>query len=122
MGGYTGAQSLQFAIEAMLVSPQFLFRIEKDPKPGQYSRISDVELASRLSYFLWSSMPDDELLRMAETNKLHQPAVLDAQVKRMIADPKSSAFAENFADNGWKSAASTPSAGREEISRVGSRI
>jgi hypothetical protein len=95
-GGYTPEQSLQFAISAMLVSPNFLFRIERDPKPGVYSRISDTELASRLSYFLWSSMPDDELLRLGETNKLHQPAVLDAQVKRLIADPKSSAFAENF--------------------------
>jgi len=93
---YTPEQSLQFAISAMLVSPQFLFRIERDPKPGEYSRIADTELASRLSYFLWSSMPDDELLRLGESNKLHQPAVLDAQVKRMIADPKSSALAENF--------------------------
>ncbi|MDP9171947.1 MAG: DUF1587 domain-containing protein, partial [Acidobacteriota bacterium] len=58
-GGYTAPQSLQFAIEAMLVSPQFLFRIEKDPKAGTSARVSDVELASRLSYFLWSSMPDD---------------------------------------------------------------
>ena len=95
-GGYTPEQSLQFAIEAMLVSPQFLFRIERDPKNGAPGRISDLELASRLSYFLWSSMPDDELLHLGETNKLHQPGVLDAQVKRMIADPKSSAFAENF--------------------------
>jgi mono/diheme cytochrome c family protein len=94
--GYTPQQSLQFAISAMLVSPQFLFRIERDPKPGVYGRISDTELASRLSYFLWSSMPDDELLRLGESNKLHQPAVLDAQVKRMIADAKSSALAENF--------------------------
>jgi hypothetical protein len=95
-GGYTPEQSLQFAISATLVSPQFLFRIEHDPKPGVYGRISDTELASRLGYFLWSSMPDDELLRLGESNKLHQPAVLDEQVRRMIADPKSSALAENF--------------------------
>jgi hypothetical protein len=95
--GYTPAQSLQFSIAAMLVSPRFLFRVEHDPKPGTVGHISDVELASRLSYFLWSSMPDEELLRLAETNRLHQPEVLDAQVKRLIADPKSSAFAENFA-------------------------
>ena len=95
--GYPPAQSLQFAVTAMLVSPQFLFRIEHDPKPGVTAAHHDVELASRLSYFLWSSMPDDELLRLGETNELHQPAVLDAQVKRMIADPKSAAFAENFA-------------------------
>ncbi len=94
--GYTAQQSLQFAISAMLISPQFLFRIERDPKPGVYGRITDTELASRLSYFLWSSMPDDELLKLGESNKLHQPAVLDAQVRRMIADPKSTALAENF--------------------------
>ena len=95
--GYTPAQSLQFSITALLVSPQFLFRVEKDPKAGTVGRISDLELASRLSYFLWSSMPDDELLHVAEANKLHTAPVLDAQLKRMIADPKSSAFADNFA-------------------------
>ncbi|MES1257052.1 MAG: DUF1592 domain-containing protein [Acidobacteriota bacterium] len=95
--GYTPAQSLQFSITALLVSPQFLFRVERDPKAGTVSRISDLELASRLSYFLWSSMPDDELLRLAEANKLHQSAVLDAQLKRMVADPKSASLAENFA-------------------------
>jgi hypothetical protein len=95
--GYAPGQCLQFAIEAMLVSPEFLFRIEHDPKPGVVGRISDIELASRLSYFLWSSMPDDGLLGLGETNRLHEPAVLDAQVKRMISDPKSSALAENFA-------------------------
>ncbi len=97
----TPAQSLQFAITAMLVSPQFLFRIEHDPKSSpnksQISRVPDVELASRLSYFLWSSMPDEELTRLAESNRLHAPAVLDAQIARMIADPKSLSFAENFA-------------------------
>ena len=84
----------------MLVTPQFLFRIEHDPKPTDAQdvhRISDVELASRLSYFLWSSMPDDELLSLAEAGKLHDPAVLDAQVKRMMADRRSTAFAANFA-------------------------
>jgi hypothetical protein len=95
--GYTPLQSLQFAIATVLVDPQFLFRLERDPKPGTSAPITDVELASRLSYLLWSSMPDDELLKLGETNQLHQPAVLDAQVKRMIADPKSDAFAENFA-------------------------
>jgi len=90
-------QGIAVAIQAVLVSPQFLFRVERDPKPGAVSRITDLELASRLSYFLWSSMPDEELLRLAETNKLHVPAVLDAQVKRLIADPKSAALAENFA-------------------------
>jgi hypothetical protein len=94
--GYTPKQSLQFAIAAALVSPQFLFRIERDPAPGTTARISDLELASRLSYFLWSSMPDDDLLRLAESDQLHQTDVLDAQVKRMLADPRSSALAENF--------------------------
>jgi hypothetical protein len=95
--GYTPSQSLQFAIEAMLCSPQFLFLIEHDPKPGTAGRISDLELATRLSYFLWSSMPDEELLHLAETAQLHRPDVLNAQLKRMTADPKSAALAENFA-------------------------
>ncbi len=72
---------IQLALEAMLVSPHFLFRVERDPDPtdaARVHRISDVELASRLSYFLWSSMPDDDLLKLAEENKLHEPAVLDA--------------------------------------------
>jgi hypothetical protein len=93
--GYTPAQSLQFAITKLLVSPSFLYKIERDPKPGAVAPIGDVELASRLSYFLWSSMPDDDLLKLAEAGKLR--ASLDAQVKRMIADPKASAFADNFA-------------------------
>jgi mono/diheme cytochrome c family protein len=98
----TPEQGIQNAIRAMLVSPHFLFRIERDPAPNQtmrqnMHRISDVELASRLSYFLWSSMPDDELLRVAIAGRLRAPGVLAAQIKRMIADPKSSALAENFA-------------------------
>jgi mono/diheme cytochrome c family protein len=95
--GYTPGQSLQFAIEAMLCSPQFLFRVEHDPKTGAPGRISDLELATRLSYFLWSSMPDEELLHLGESSKLRNPVVLDAQLKRMLADPKSAALAENFA-------------------------
>jgi len=98
--GETTEQGIQLAIEAMLVTPQFLFRIEHDPNPTDAQdvhRISDLELASRLSYFLWSSMPDDELLGLAEAGKLHDPAVLDAQVKRMMADRRAAAFATNFA-------------------------
>jgi cytochrome c553 len=95
--GYTPKQSLQFAIAEALVMPQFLYRMEHDPAPGTTARITDPELASRLSYFLWSSAPDDELLHLAETNKLHSGEVLDAQVKRMIADPRSIALADNFA-------------------------
>jgi len=95
--GYSPEQSLQFGIAAMLVSPNFLFRIEREPKPGTTTRISDLELATRVSYFLWSSMPDEELLRLAESRKLGEPRVLRAQVVRMIADPKSQALADNFA-------------------------
>ncbi|HUP04537.1 MAG TPA: DUF1592 domain-containing protein [Bryobacteraceae bacterium] len=98
--GQTTEQGIQLAIEATLVSPEFLFRIERDPNPTdpeKVHRISDVELATRLSYFLWSSMPDDELLSVAEAGKLHDPAVLSAQVDRMMKDPKAEAFADNFA-------------------------
>ncbi|MBI3208649.1 MAG: DUF1592 domain-containing protein [Candidatus Solibacter usitatus] len=95
--GYTPGQSLQFAIAAMLVSPQFLFRIERSPLPGTYARISDLELATRMSYFLWSSMPDDELLTAAEKGMLRQPTVFDAQLRRMLLSPKAIALAENFA-------------------------
>jgi hypothetical protein len=98
--GLTVEQGLQLSIQAMLVSPHFLFRIERDPNPidpTKVHRISDIELASRLSYFLWSSMPDDELLGLAESHKLSAPGVLDAQVKRMLADDRSAALADNFA-------------------------
>jgi cytochrome c553 len=98
--GLSVEQGIQVAIQAMLVSPHFLFRIERDLTPADPARIhkiSDVELASRLSYFLWRSMPDDELLALAEAGKLHAPATLNAQVKRMLDDEKSAALAENFA-------------------------
>jgi mono/diheme cytochrome c family protein len=88
-------QGLELAIQAMLVSPHFLFRIERDPPGGEAHPVSEFELASRLSYFLWSSMPDDELLNLAESGRLR--ASLEAQVARMLADPRSAAFAENFA-------------------------
>jgi hypothetical protein len=98
--GQTTEQGIALAIQAMLVTPQFLFRMERDPNPTdaqEVHRISDNELASRLSYFLWSSMPDDDLLGLAKAGKLHEPAVLDAQVKRMLADPRSAALPDNFA-------------------------
>ncbi|HMC61844.1 MAG TPA: DUF1592 domain-containing protein [Candidatus Solibacter sp.] len=98
--GQTTEQGIQLALEAVLVSPNFLFRIEHDASPTDPTRVhpvTDVELASRLSYFLWSGMPDDELLGLAEAGKLRDAGVLDAQVKRMLADSKSSALAENFA-------------------------
>lgn len=88
------------AIERMLVSPQFLFRIEREPTgaaPGSIYRISDFELASRLSFFIWSSIPDDTLLDVAASGKLHEPMVLEEQVRRMMADPRSESMVTNFA-------------------------
>jgi len=93
-------RGVQLAIEALLVSPNFLFRIERDPDPRDASRVHKVspfELASRLSYFLWSSMPDDELLSLAESGQLSDERVLTAQVDRLLADPRASEFAANFA-------------------------
>jgi hypothetical protein len=87
-------------LERILVSPQFLFRIERQPSAsatGAVYRISDVELASRLSFFLWSSIPDDELLDLAVRGKLSSRSVLDQQVRRMLRDPRSAALATNFA-------------------------
>ena len=91
---------IQRAIRRLLVSPEFLLRVERDPAnaaPGTSYRISDLELASRLSFFLWSSIPDEELLRVAERGELGDPAVLAAQAKRMLADRRSEAFVTNFA-------------------------
>ena len=86
------------ALRAILVSPDFLFRIEKNAASGDAAhRISNFELASRLSYFLWSSMPDAQLTKRAADGSLSKPEVLRAEVKRMLSDPKSSALAENFA-------------------------
>ena len=88
------------ALSAVLVSPEFLFRIERDPAdvaPETTYPISDVELASRLSFFLWSSIPDEELLGIAQRGELHRPKVLESQVRRMLADPRSSSLVENFA-------------------------
>jgi len=91
---------IEMALSAVLVSPQFLFRVEPDPggiPPNTVYRISDLELASRLSFFLWSSLPDDELLDVASAGKLHEPAVLERQVRRMLADSRSRALVSNFA-------------------------
>jgi mono/diheme cytochrome c family protein len=102
----TGTQSggfeagVRLALQKILVSPDFLFRAENDPPGaarGSVYKISDVELASRLSFFLWSSIPDDQLLAVAESGRLSDPAVLQAQVKRMLADPRSEALVKNFA-------------------------
>jgi hypothetical protein len=91
---------IEVALRAILVSPKFVFRTEQDPRvvaPGQAYRVSDGELASRLSFFLWSSIPDDELLDVAASGRLRQPAVLERQVRRMLADPRSRSLINNFA-------------------------
>jgi mono/diheme cytochrome c family protein len=93
-------RGIQRALERVLVSPQFLFRIEQDPAgaaPGSVYRVGDFELASRLSFFLWSSIPDEELLDAAAAGTLRQPEILRRQVTRMLADPRSRSLVTNFA-------------------------
>jgi mono/diheme cytochrome c family protein len=97
-GGFDAG--IQLALRRILASPSFAFRLEAEPEQvasGAAYEVSDTELATRLSFFLWSSIPDDELLTLAENGTLHEPKTLDAQVRRMLADPKSWALAENFA-------------------------
>jgi hypothetical protein len=94
---------IELALAAVLVSPNFLFRIERDPagvSPGTAYTIDDVELASRLSFFLWSSIPDDKLLDLAARGELSRPDVLEQQARRMLADARSQALIDNFA-NQW---------------------
>ena len=91
---------IRTALQAMIASPEFVFRFEQTPAsaaPGSNFRISDLELASRLSYFLWSSAPDEQLIALASQGKLQEPAVLEKQVRRMLADPRSEALTTNFA-------------------------
>jgi cytochrome c553 len=98
--GGTFENGVEAALRALLVSPGFLFRIENDPPglpPATAYRVNDFELASRLSFFLWSSIPDDELLDLADRGRLQDPAVLSQQVNRMLADPRSRALVDNFA-------------------------
>ena len=89
---------IQMALRRLLASPTFVFRVEEDRtgKPGTPQRISDIELASRLSFFLWSSIPDDALLDLASRGQLRNPAVLEREVRRMIADRKADSFIRNF--------------------------
>ncbi len=97
-GGFEAGTEM--ALSAVLVSPEFLFRVEQDPAgipPNTPYRISDLELASRLSFFLWSSLPDDELLNAAVAGTLHQPAVLERELRRMLADARSQSLVTNFA-------------------------
>ena len=102
--GESFERGIKLAVEAMLVNPQFLYHVELDRKRksegvenGLVRPLNEWELASRLSYFLWSTMPDDELMRMARDKRLQDDAVLVAQVRRMLADPKSRSLVENFA-------------------------
>jgi Protein of unknown function (DUF1592)/Protein of unknown function (DUF1588)/Protein of unknown function (DUF1585)/Protein of unknown function (DUF1595) len=91
---------IQAALQLVLASPKFIFRSEPDPAgvaPNSPYRLDDVALASRVSFFLWSSIPDDELLALAGQGQLHEPAVFERQVRRMLADPKSQALVTNFA-------------------------
>jgi hypothetical protein len=92
---------IELALRRILTSPQFLIRAEREPEnvqPGQPYRITDLELASRLSFFLWSSIPDDELIEVAAKDKLHLPTELERQVRRMLSDPKADSLVQNFGD------------------------
>ena len=97
-GGFEAG--IERAVQRILASPKFLFRFERDPdevRPGSVYRISGLELASRLSFFLWSSIPDEELLKAASDGLLKNPAILDREVRRMLADARSQALVDNFA-------------------------
>ena len=97
--GGTFDSGVETALAFMLVNPQFLFRSETDPAnaaPGSVHRITDLELASRLSFFLWSSIPDEQLLTLATAGKLKDPAILEQQVKRMLSDKRSDSLISNF--------------------------
>src|SRR5262249_26083181 len=92
---------IRLAVQAIISNPKFVFRLERTPndaKPGMNFRLSDVDLASRLSYFLWSSSPDDQLLALAQRGKLKDPAVLEREVHGMLADRRSQALVDNFAE------------------------
>ena len=99
--GGTFQDGIELALRRILTSPQFLVRAEREPEniaPGQPYRITDLELASRLSFLIWSSIPDDELIAVASQNKLHTSPILERQVRRMLADPKADGLVENFGD------------------------
>jgi hypothetical protein len=97
-GGFEAG--IQQALSRILIDPRFLFRFEEEPAGGAPDApwaINDLELASRLSFFLWSSIPDQQLIDLAEAERLHRPEVLSAQVRRMLADPRAQALVDNFA-------------------------
>src|ERR1700723_1907290 len=94
---------IENALRLILASPKFLFRSEPDPAhvaAGSIYHVSDLDLASRLSFFLWSSIPDDELLNVAAQGKLNDHATLEHQVRRMLADPRADSLVSNFAEQG----------------------
>ena len=98
--GHDFESGIKTVVQAILASPKFLFRLESEPsnvRPGQTYRLSDLDLASRLSFFLWNTVPDAELVKVANSGTLHQPAVLEKQVRRMLADPKAGALSTRFA-------------------------
>src|SRR4051812_9269086 len=98
--GHDFEAGIKAAIQALLASPKFVFRLEATPataRPGQPYRITDNDLASRLSFFLWNTLPDAELIKLANANTLHTPAVLDKQVRRMLADPRAESLSTRFA-------------------------
>ncbi|MBI3683140.1 MAG: DUF1592 domain-containing protein [Acidobacteria bacterium] len=95
--GETPEAALRYSLQAILVSPHFLFRIERDARRGESHPVSEFELATRLSYFLWSSMPDETLFQLARNRQLRKPGILEQQVKRMIADARFAGFVDNFA-------------------------
>ena len=98
--GDTFEQAIRKAMKPVLASPQFIYRLEDNRSATSAAEgwpVSDDELAVRLSYFIWSSMPDDELFKLADAGQLSRPENLDAQVKRMLADPKARALTDNFA-------------------------
>jgi hypothetical protein len=97
--GKTFESGIDLALRRLLASPKFVFRVEPDPAsvaPGAVYALNDSELASRLSFFLWSSLPDDELLTLAARRRLHEPQTLERQVRRMLADPKAQSLVDNF--------------------------
>src|SRR6185312_6669304 len=98
--GSTFDAGIETLVQRLLADPKFVFRVESAPQglpAGTPYRVSDLDLASRLSFFLWSSIPDDELLTLAKKGELHKPAVLREQLRRMLRDPKSHTLVNNFA-------------------------
>ena len=92
---------IELALQSILAGPEFLFRVAQDPAgvtAGTVYPISDIELASRLSFFLWSTIPDKDLLDLAEQGKLREPGILEGQIRRMMADTRSGALIDNFGE------------------------